>query len=179
MQRTWSDRLRPWIPAFFWVALIAWESSGLFSASNTSHWLRAILTTLFGPVNPKWFVLGNDVLRKVGHFTGYAILSYFWYRGWRNRYFSKRGILTGQLRIWHGSLTQVWKMRWAVLSVLLTAAVASADEFHQWFVPGRTGNWHDVVLDTLGAIFAQLLVLAWTPTFRLREQQPAEKQPVS
>ncbi len=179
MERTWTDRLRPWIPAFFWVALIAWESSGLFTAANTNHWLRAILTPFFGPVDPKWFVFANNVLRKIGHFTGYFILSYLWYRGWRNRYFSKHGILTGQLRIWHGPWANVWKLRWAALSVLLTMGVASADEFHQWFVPGRTGNWHDVVLDSLGAIFAQLLVLTFTPLSPVPQEERSETQPVS
>ena len=41
--------------------------------------------------------------------------------------------------------------------------VASLDEFHQSFLPGRTGVFRDVVLDTMGAIFVQALLLRyWT-----------------
>lgn len=164
MQRTWNERLRPWIPAVFWVALIAWESSGVFTAANTGHWLRAIVTAILGPVNPEWYEIGNSVLRKIGHFTGYSVLSYLWYRGWRNRFYSKLGVSPKQLGGSRRALANAWQGRWAVFSLLLTITVASADEFHQWFVPGRTGTWHDIVLDGLGAIFAQLLVLTITPT---------------
>jgi VanZ family protein len=35
--------------------------------------------------------------------------------------------------------------------------VASADEFHQTFLPGRTGRPQDVLLDMIGACTLQLL----------------------
>ena len=48
------------------------------------------------------------------------------------------------------------------LSLALVAAwpfaVAALDEFHQTMLPGRTGAFRDVLLDTLGGIFAQWLV---------------------
>ena len=45
-------------------------------------------------------------------------------------------------------------MPWAVAS-----AYAATDEFHQLFVPGRSGQFSDVVLDSAGAL-AGLLILA-------------------
>lgn len=34
----------------------------------------------------------------------------------------------------------------------LCALLAALDEFHQTFVPGRSGRWQDVVVDTLGGL---------------------------
>jgi VanZ family protein len=46
----------------------------------------------------------------------------------------------------------------ATLALLGTALVASADEFHQSFLPNRTGVPSDVLLDCCGAIVLTLLV---------------------
>ncbi|MGC2366632.1 MAG: VanZ family protein, partial [Candidatus Sulfotelmatobacter sp.] len=43
--------------------------------------------------------------------------------------------------------------------VLMTGFVASLDEWHQSFIPSRTGRWQDVVLDTCAGIAALLIVL--------------------
>jgi VanZ family protein len=42
--------------------------------------------------------------------------------------------------------------------VLGTLLVASLDEWHQTFLPSRTGRWQDVVLDTSAGIAAQVLL---------------------
>jgi len=36
--------------------------------------------------------------------------------------------------------------------------VASLDEWHQTFIPSRTGTWHDVVLDGSAAVGGQILL---------------------
>ena len=57
-----------------------------------------------------------------------------------------------------------WSFRWTNLAVLGTALVASLDEWHQSFLPSRTGRWQDVVLDTSAGIATQfLLFLIWRP----------------
>jgi VanZ family protein len=43
--------------------------------------------------------------------------------------------------------------------VLGTVLVASLDEWHQSFIPSRTGTPRDVVLDTCAGIAAQILLL--------------------
>jgi len=40
-----------------------------------------------------------------------------------------------------------------------TAFIASCDEFHQSFLPSRTGKFSDVVLDTIGATIVSGIVL--------------------
>ena len=46
----------------------------------------------------------------------------------------------------------------AVIALMLTAAYASTDEFHQLFVPGRAGKVTDVLIDSTGALIALLAI---------------------
>ncbi len=71
------------------------------------------------------------LLKKGGHFLGYALLGAAYLRGlaWR------RGLAIRDLGT-------------AILMALLYAA---SDEFHQRFTPGRTPAVSDVVLDTVGS----------------------------
>jgi VanZ family protein len=52
--------------------------------------------------------------------------------------------------------------------MLGTLLVASADEFHQTFLPNRTGTGWDVLVDCSGALLLQWLVWLW-----MRKRFPA------
>jgi VanZ family protein len=54
----------------------------------------------------------------------------------------------------------------AFLALLGTALVASSDEFHQTFLPNRTGSPWDVLLDCCGAITLQLVAYVLMRIFR-------------
>jgi len=54
-----------------------------------------------------------------------------------------------------------WTLRWATIALLGTALVASLDEWHQSFLPSRTGRWQDVVLDASAGLAAQILIFLW------------------
>lgn len=76
-------------------------------------------------------------VRKTAHATEYAIL----------------GILA----------FQVFQKKRYRKSLLTAACYAATDEFHQLFVPGRSGQVTDVMIDTCGAAIGLLLVfLIWT-----------------
>jgi VanZ family protein len=45
-------------------------------------------------------------------------------------------------------------------TALATTVVGVADEWFQWFVPGRAGEWHDVLFDLLATACGLLLCLA-------------------
>jgi VanZ family protein len=45
-----------------------------------------------------------------------------------------------------------WKLRHATLSIMFVFFYAAGDEFHQSFVPSRTANVNDVLIDLLGGI---------------------------
>ncbi|MEO8726849.1 MAG: VanZ family protein, partial [Acidobacteriaceae bacterium] len=80
----------------------------------------------------------NFILRKSGHFIGYGVLGVLFVRAWL---LTTRSTLEGHPPI----------ARALVLGLFCTFLVASADELHQHFLPGRTGAVHDVALDMLGA----------------------------
>jgi VanZ family protein len=54
------------------------------------------------------------------------------------------------------------------LSIASTFIIASLDEFHQRFVPGRVGSFRDVLIDTGGALF--LSIVLWAVRARARKQ---------
>jgi len=57
---------------------------------------------------------------------------------------------------------------WLVISVLLATAVGGADEIHQHFLPGRSGDWADFAADALGASFGGALYVLLARVWRLR-----------
>ncbi len=142
--------LKAWIAAILWLIVIAIESTAWLSSNNTSRILYPLLHFLFG-VDPVRFEGWHFYIRKSGHVVGYAILSILLFRAWRATLPALENIK--------------WKARWANIAILGTAFVASLDEWHQSFIPSRTGRWQDVVLDTCAGIAAQILVLLWLKIF--------------
>jgi VanZ family protein len=141
------DVLKAWIAAVLWLILIAIESSALLSAHNTSRILYPLLHFLFG-MDWERFEVWHFFIRKSGHVVGYAVLSTLLFRAWRATLPTMSDVK--------------WTPRWATIAILGTALVASLDEWHQSFIPSRTGRWQDVVLDTCAGLGAQLLILVWT-----------------
>jgi VanZ family protein len=141
-----QNLLKAWVAAILWLIIIAIESSAMLSASNTSRILYPVLHFLFG-LNWEQFHHWHFYIRKGGHVLGYAIWSMLLFRAWR-------ATLPAM------SSTK-WTPRWAIIALLGTAFVASLDEWHQSFIPSRTGRWEDVVLDTSAAFAAQILIFLW------------------
>jgi VanZ family protein len=136
------SRFWAWLPTLLWLCIIAIESTDWLSSRHTGSVLFPILHWLFG-ITPEQFEPIHAITRKTGHVVGYGTLSVLAFRSFRA---SSR--LAGDR----------WSMAWARNAVLLTAFVASLDEWHQTFLPSRTGAFHDVVLDTSAAIAAQALI---------------------
>jgi VanZ family protein len=98
----------------------------------------------------------DHVLRKSGHFIGYAVLSGLTFLALRNTHRDR--IPTSLRRPWGKALSDLWQVEWSLIAILLTVVTASMDEIHQTFLPSRTGRWQDVVLDTSGAFALQLVI---------------------
>lgn len=163
--------LRAWIPTIIWIGVIACESTSVFTSDHTRGWLFAILGRLGGWVAAHIDTI-NAVGRKVGHFTGYGMLALFAFFGWTEflRYRQESCLAAA------GKFAQVartWQIRAAALAVLVTFVVASLDEFHQTLIPGRTGAFRDVLLDTCGGIVAQVIIyLVWKSGRKPRASAP-------
>jgi len=78
----------------------------------------------------------EKAVRKIAHMTEYAILSVLW------------GIA---LDVW-----AVGKKPW--ITIILCVAYAASDEYHQTFVPGRTGKFTDVLIDLCGIVIGYLFI---------------------
>ena len=130
--------------------MIFLESSNLGASSNTSRILYPLFHFLFGMDNAH-FEHWHFFIRKGGHVFGYGLLSILLFRAWRETLPSLE----------HSK----WTLRWATIAVVGTAIVASLDEWHQSYLPSRTGTPWDVLLDTCAAIAAQILVFLWIRWF--------------
>jgi VanZ family protein len=137
------ETLKAWIAAILWLIVIFIESSSYLSSHETSRIMYPILHFLFG-INYAQFEPWHHVLRKTGHVVGYGLLSFFLFRAWRAT-LPKQG-------------NPRWTLYWADIAVFGTALVASLDEWHQSFIPSRTGRWQDVVLDSSAAVATQVLL---------------------
>lgn len=78
------------------------------------------------------YSLLNVVVRKSAHMIEYGILMFLWFRS-----------------LW----TVPERFQSAVIwSIVLSVLYAASDEWHQTFVPSRSGTWVDVVWDGAGAV---------------------------
>ena len=151
-KRSGKRRLKYWInawwPVVLGVAVIMLESTEFMGADHTSGPLRWLWQAIFGHVsNARWEVI-HHLIRKSGHFIGYGLIGLAW------------------LRAWWMTLPRSRFLQDALLALMGTALMASADEFHQTFLPNRTGSPWDVLLDCCGAITLQLLVYVFMRIFR-------------
>ncbi len=139
-QRGFWFWVNAWWPVAAGIAVITVESTPAFGSDRTSHPLRWLVQLIFGQLSDTTWDLVHHLIRKSGHFLGYGTLGLLWLRAWRMtspdaRFFSQAG-----------------------LALLGTALVASWDEWHQTFLPNRTGSPYDVLLDGCGAAFMMGIV---------------------
>jgi VanZ family protein len=136
-----------WLPPVLMMIVIACESTNTFSAENTSGWLRPIFERIFGHVSDQFWGVLHFWARKSGHLTGYGILCLTWLRAWLLTLGRKAG-----LAVWK------WRLQSSALALVCTFCVGGLDEWHQTFIPSRTGLFSDVLIDTLGGFLACLVV---------------------
>ena len=139
LQPRLQAQLRTWLPVLLSASLFAVESTAYFGADRTSAPLQRLTEDIFGyDVCVHWDLI-HHLIRKTGHFAGYGIFSLVCFRGFWITFQNAASRLRRRLQA-HG------------LAILATFLVASADEFHQSFLPNRTGQFSDVLLDTCGAV---------------------------
>lgn len=134
---------KAWLPAIIWLCVITLESTDLGGSDNTSRILYPLLHFLL-KLDPVRFEIWHHHIRKTGHFVGYALLTWLLFRAWR-------ATLPRATPV-------AWYFGWAGIAFLMTAFVASLDEWHQTFLPSRTGRWQDVVLDSFAALCMQVFL---------------------
>jgi len=77
--------------------------------------------------------LADLILRKLAHMFEYGVLYLLIYRVFKRT-------------------SSLSKNKLLFISLFLTILYAASDEYHQTFVPGRSGNLTDVSIDSVGAV---------------------------
>lgn len=117
------------------------DSSSKLS-ENTGRILFKLFSFLFGSYDEAKFEIFHIVLRKAAHFYNFALV----------------GTLVFCL------CRLVEKDEKSTFLILFSGVLAAAcDEFHQYFVPGRSAQVSDVLIDFSGVLFgaAVLYLLFW------------------
>ena len=164
-----------WWPVAVWLVVIRLESTDYASSANTLGLLYKIAVAIFGPINPTLLMTLNSIARKSGHFIGYAILSWLVFLALK---YTHRDRLRPLLqRRWDTFSRDLWQFDWAVIATLFSLVTATFDEIHQTGLPSRTGRWQDVLIDTTGAVIAQLLLYSRAAhTMSLQRKPPADER---
>ena len=132
--------LSRYLPLVLWLAFISFASSGSFSAGNTSRIIGPLILWLFPNTTPETLVVIHMITRKLAHFTEYAILAFLAARAFSTS--PRPGI----------------RNRWFLISLLLIVIWALGDEYHQSYVPSRTGSLIDSFIDITGGLAALLVI---------------------
>jgi VanZ family protein len=157
-----SRRFYMWLSAaVLWMAVIFYKSAETYqqqsllplltekiSAATLSKWLPHLSFT-YDHALVTWqepYAMLEFFIRKGGHVVEYAILC---------------------LLLGYALLAKPMKKTTAIFwSALLSILYAASDEWHQSFIPGRTGHAIDVAMDTIGV----LLAVGWLYVVRRRRR---------
>lgn len=117
-----------------YLRIEVWITNGIVRVALPLLWMGFIFyLSSFPDLSLKGeFAPYDFILRKIAHVTEYAVLSFLLKRNF------------------HGY----------VLTGLLSFAYAITDEIHQYFVPGRSGNFADLGIDAVGVLIG-LIVYYW------------------
>jgi VanZ family protein len=111
-------------------------------------WMALIFIISAQPTLPNLEEIWLDVLfKKAAHFLEYALLAFLWWRA-----------LSGE------GLHASWSL---VIAGLVSVLYAASDEYHQTFIPGRTGRLWDLGVDSVG-VMAVLGFIWWWGRQRTR-----------
>jgi VanZ family protein len=158
-KKTLIVRFLSFIPTLLLLFLIfGFSAQDGESSGSLSFQISLFLVKLVSPLLPA--AMSEDVLferaelihyfvRKAAHMTEYFLLALSLQLP-LTAWFSKQ--LAPKLRI--------------VIGFTATALFAALDEFHQSFVPGRSGNFTDVCIDSTGALIASLCLILFYSVYQ-------------
>lgn len=118
-----------------WMTVIFYFSTDRFSGVETSSRFEVLVNWVAPSMDVSTRVLLHLLWRKLGHVTEYAILAILWLRA-----FEKSDGHVRPLR------------RRVAITLLLVAAYALFDEWHQSLTATRTGSLRDSLLDVCGGV---------------------------
>ena len=131
------------------VLIFVFASQNADSSSKTSGFLAEFIAKVFCGVDTlyrgeKEWVINTlqEVIRNIAHFVEYAALGF---------------MLANCMRL--------YKKRYFIAPIICLIYAVS-DEFHQYFVPGRSCEFSDMMIDLAGAITGTLIFILLTKLIR-------------
>jgi VanZ family protein len=142
-----AKRLKYWIPAICVAVLISTFSTHYFSSPETARFLIPLLRRLLPAASPHTLSRIHTAIRKLAHVTEFGVLSTAVFHGVRGERYG-------------------WRLKWALITLIIAVSYAGLDEWHQSFVPMREARFRDVMIDSTGALLAQVLVWIYAKLHR-------------
>jgi VanZ family protein len=142
-----GKRLKYWIPAICVAVLISTFSTHYFSSAETSRILIPFLHWIFPAASLHTLNRMHTAIRKLAHVTEFAVFSTAVFHGVRGERYG-------------------WRLKWALITLMIAVSYAGLDEWHQSFVPMREARFRDVLIDSTGALLAQVLVWIYAKLHR-------------
>jgi VanZ family protein len=142
-----AKRFTYWIPAICVAALISTFSTHYFSSAETSRIIVPFLHWIFPAASPHTLSRMHTLIRKLAHITEFGVLSTAVFHGIRGERYG-------------------WRFRWALITLIIAVSYAGLDEWHQSFVPMREARFRDVLIDSTGALLAQVFVWGYAQFHR-------------
>lgn len=159
VQSSWRKRLWRYGPLVVWLAFIFFASTGALSAPNTSRIIGPLLRWLFPNITEAQLLRAHFLTRKLAHFSEYAVLALL----------AARAFIPS---------THRWlRRRWLTSALVLVAVYALLDEYHQTFVPSRTGSIWDSMIDIAGGVTALVVLALWRVRSLMLKQAEKDSLP--
>jgi VanZ family protein len=137
----WRGRIFRYAPIVLWLVVIFFLSSPAGAMPETSRIIGPLLQFFFPDMPSETRQIIHGYVRKIAHFTEYAILAFLAVRA---------------LSLSSSVILQKWRY---VLAFVFVAVIASIDEFNQSFESSRTGSVWDILLDISGG--AVMIAFLW------------------
>jgi len=150
-----------WLPVLLCMALIFSASSDSNSSEHSSHLLEPILRWPFPYLVQTQIEAIHYIFRKCGHLAEFAVLALLLWRAIRNARQNKLRQLAATQPL--QNVQESWKWDEAGLALSIVLLYAATDEFHQFFIPGRTPLISDIYIDTCGGAIAILALWIFGP----------------
>lgn len=144
-----------------WFLVIAWMGTIFYlshqpanTSSELSSGITQIVVGIIETIIP-FIEIDLDVwhflIRKSAHFIAYFLLGIF----------IVHALIVSRMQVFQSGL----------LAIIISLLYAISDEIHQLYIPGRSGEVRDVIIDTLGASTGVLLFVLCVLVFERRQQK--------
>lgn len=121
----------------FMITIFMFSSQPAVQSEEKSKFVIYFLNILGINIESAFGSLSDFIVRKAAHFTEYFILYILIFNALHNDLNKKTALF---------------------YSLILVFLYASTDEYHQLFIPGRSGRLRDILIDTSGGTLGLILM---------------------